>query len=527
MTKFFGWSIVRRDDSQSDDNKQQFAPPTKDDGAVQLVDSGIRNTFLDIDGSIKTEAELITRYRELSLQPEINSAIDDIINECVAYDEKANLVALNLDMLPTKYNDRIRELISNEFETILKLYDFNNSAYEIIRRWYIDGRMYYYALIDKQHPEDGIQELRYIDPRQMRKVRVVKQEISKDGSQQTLVKKVQEYFLYSEKGFAAKSMSTTGYQNNKSVKISKDAIVHATSGLMDPTNTTVLSYLHKASKPLNQLRAIEDASVINRLVRAPMRRIFTVEVGSLPKAKGEQYLKDQMTLYKNKLTYDSTTGAIKDNRHFMTMLEDFWFPSRQGNQTTKVETLQGASDWHDLDDLTYFREQLLSALNVPVSRLQPGAPFNIGRASEITRDELKFAKFIARLRLRFSTVFKSALTKQLILKKILTEEECKEIMSLIAFDYKRDNFFSELKDSEILQNRVGTLNLVQPYVGVYYSQDWVKKNVLHQDEEEIKEQAEQMAKEPPPLQLDAMMGGGTQQLPQEAPQPQQNQPPAK
>src|SRR6185312_5061682 len=526
MAKIFGWSI-KRNDTQDDDSKQQFAPPTTDDGAVQLVDSGIRNTFLDIDGAVKTEAELITRYRELSLQPEINSAIDDIINECVAYDEKADLVALNLDMLPVQYNDRIKELISNEFETILKLYDFNNSAYEIIRRWYVDGRMYYYALIDKKHPEAGIQELRYIDPRQMRKVRVVKQEVSKDGSQQTLVKKVTEYFLYSEKGFAVKPMSSTGYQSNKAIKISKDAIVHATSGLMDPTNTTVLSYLHKASKPLNQLRAIEDASVINRLVRAPMRRIFTVEVGSLPKAKGEQYLKDQMTKYKNKLTYDSSTGAIKDNRHFMTMLEDFWFPSRQGNQTTKVDTLQGASDWHDLDDLTYFREQLLSALNVPVSRLQPGAPFNIGRASEITRDELKFSKFIARLRLRFAIIFKSALTKQLILKKILTEEECKEVMSLVAFDFKRDNFFSELKDAEILQNRVGTLQLVHPFVGIYYSMQWVKKNVLHQDEEEIKQQAREMASEPPPMQLDQMMGGGMQQLPQDISPPQQNQPPAK
>lgn len=519
MAKIFGWSIKRADD-QADDSKQQFAPPTTDDGAVQLVDSGIRNTFLDIDGSIKTEAELITRYRELSLQPEINSAIDDIINECVAYDEKANLVALNLDMLPTQYNDRIKQLILDEFETILKLYDFNNSAYEILRRWYIDGRMYYYALIDKRHPEEGIQELRYIDPRQMRKVRVVKQEVSKDGTQQTLVKKVTEYFLYSEKGFAVKPASTTGYQNNKSVKISKDAVVHATSGLMDPTNTTVLSYLHKASKPLNQLRAIEDASVINRLVRAPMRRIFTVEVGSLPKAKGEQYLKDQMTKYKNKLTYDSTTGAIKDNRHFMTMLEDFWFPSRQGNQTTKVDTLQGASDWHDIDDLTYFREQLLNSLNVPITRLQGGEPFNMGRPSEITRDELKFAKFIARLRLRFSVIFKSALTKQLILRKILTEEECKEVMSLVAFDYKRDNFFSELKEAEILQNRVGTLNLVQPYVGTYYSIDWVKKNVLHQDEEEIKQQAKQMASEPPPLQLDAMMGGPLQQIPDQNTQQQ-------
>lgn len=510
--KLFGWSIKRQDNDDSE-NKQAFSPPTTDDGAVQLVDSGIRNTFLDIDGSIKTEAELITRYRELSMQPEISSAIDDIMNECVAYDEKANLVSLNLDMLPTQYNDRIKQLILDEFETILKLYDFNNAAYEILRRWYIDGRMYYYALIDKAHPELGIQELRYIDPRQMRKVRVIKQEISKDGSQQTLVKKVQEYFLYSEKGFSAKPASTIGYQNNKSVKISKDAIVHATSGLMDPTNTTVLSYLHKASKPLNQLRAIEDASVINRLVRAPLRRVFTVEIGSLPKSKGEQYLNDQMVKYKNKLTYDSTTGAIKDNRHFMTMLEDFWFPSRQGNQTTKVENLQGAADWHDLDDLTYFREQLLNSLNVPVTRLQPGAPFNMGRPSEITRDELKFAKFIARLRLRFSVIFKSALSKQLILKKILTEAECKEIMSLLAFDYKHDNFFSELKDAEVLQNRIGTLQLVQPFVGVYYSADWVKKNVLHQDEEEIKQQKEQMSKEPPPMPLDQLMGMPPQQLP--------------
>lgn len=496
MARVFGWSISRKDDAPQEDatKSQSFSAPASDDGAVQLADSGVRNTFIDIDGSIESETQLITKYRELSLQPELAAAIDDIVNEMVAYDDKAPLVTLNLDNLEDELPDNVKKILNAEFDNVLRLYDFNNSAYEIVRRWYIDGRMYYQALIDPQHPELGIQELRYIDPRLIRKVRIVKREPAKNGTQTTIVKKVVEYYVYREKANMAKPMSTSiGFgQGTNAVKISKDAIVHATSGLMDPTNTTVLSYLHKSNRPLNQLRAIEDASIINRLVRAPMRRKFTLEIGSLPKAKGEQYLREQMTAYKNKLTYDSSTGGLKDSRHFMTMLEDFWFASRRGVKTMDVENMQGAADWDDIDDLTYFREQLMRSLNIPITRLQPGDAFSLGRPSEITRDELKFSKFVSRLRLRFSAIFKSALTKQLILKGIMNEEECKEVMSKLAFDYKRDNFFTELKAAEIIQTRFNNLTIIDPFIGKFVSSNWVKRNVLQQTDEEIEQQAGEM-----------------------------------
>lgn len=495
MANILGWSIVRNsEEPQANTKAQSFSAPAADDGAVQIADSGIRNTFIDIDGAIESEAQLLTRYRELSLQPELAAAIDDIVNEVVAYDEKSPLVTLNMEDLEKELPARIRDIITQEFDNVLRLYDFNNAAYEIVRRWYIDGRMYYQVLIDADHPELGIQELRYIDPRLIRKVRIVKREPSKNGTQTTIVKKVIEYYIYREKANAVKPMNTSiNYaQGVDAIKISKDAIVHATSGLMDPTNTTVLSYLHKANRPLNQLRAIEDASVINRLVRAPMRRKMTLEVGSLPKAKAEQYLREQMVNYKNKLTYDSSTGGLKDSRHFMTMLEDFWLPARRGVKSLDVENLQGAADWDDLDDLNYFREQLMHALNIPVTRLTPGDAFSLGRPTEITRDELKFAKFISRLRLRFSVLFKSALSKQLILKGILNEEECKEVMAKIAFDYKRDNFFTELKQAEITQTRFNNLTLLQPFVGTYVSEQWVKKNILQQEDEEIEQMSAEM-----------------------------------
>lgn len=499
MASLFGWEIQRKTDAdeKSDPNNtkgQQFAPPASDDGALAVMDVGTHNTFLDVDGTISSEIQLLTRYREMSLQPEIAKAIDDIVNEVIAYDEKAPLVSLNMDNLKDEIPDRLRDVISNEFDNILRLYDFNNSAYEIVRRWYIDGRMYYQALIDIKNPTAGIQELRYIDPRLIHKVRKIKRSPAKNGTQASVITKITEYYVYRDKAQAIKPMNTTTnyYQGTDSVKISKDAIIHATSGLMDPTNTTVLSYLHKANRPLNQLRAIENASVINRLVRAPMRRKFTVEMGALPKAKGEQYLRDQMTKYKNKLTYDSTTGTLKDNRHFMTMLEDFWFASRRGIKSVDVENLQGAGDWKDIDDLTYFKEQLLQSLNIPVERLMPTDAFNLGRPSQTTREELKFSKFISRLRLRFNVLFKSALSKQLILKGILNEEECLELMSKIAFDYKHDNYFAELKQGEIDQNRFNSLALVEPFVGKYVSQGWVKRNVLHQTDEEMEQEELEM-----------------------------------
>jgi hypothetical protein len=486
----FGWQIVKKDPTEKLDS---FAAETHDDGAVVVQEGGSYGTYLDLEGTVKSEAELVTRYREMSLQPEVDAAIDDIVNEMIAYDSDDALVRLNLDKL--KLSDPIKNRIRKEFDTILQLYDFNNSAYDICRRWYIDGRMYYHAMIDEKRPEDGIQELRYIDPRRLRKVREVARRRQKTGGVNTVVKTKSEYYVYNERGFAMKETSTTGYTAATGIRIAADTIVHATSGLMDQTNSLVLSYLHKAIKPLNQLRMLEDAAVIYRLSRAPERRIFYIDVGSLPKAKAEQYLRDMMVKHKNKLVYDAATGEVRDDRKFMTMLEDFWLPRREGGRGTEITTLPGGQNLGQMEDVEYFLNKLYKSLNVPASRLQSDSNFNMGRSTEITRDELKFGKFVDRLRLRFSHLLWKTLEKQLVLKRVISQEEAGDIWDKIKFEFAHDNFFTELKETEIMRERMNLLEQVDPFVGKYFSTDWIKTRILRQDEADQKKMKTEMDKD--------------------------------
>jgi hypothetical protein len=383
--------------------------------------------------------------------------------------------------------DNIKKKISEEFQYILKLLNFGNMGHEIFRRWYIDGRMFYHVIIEEASPAKGVQEVRYIDPRRIRKIR----EIQKTKDPKTgieLIKKQNEYYLYNERGII-------GTHSNLGAKISVDSVVNVNSGLMDAKRSMVLSYLHKAIKPLNQLRMVEDATVIYRLSRAPERRIFYIDVGNMPTIKAEQYLRDIMVKYRNKLVYDSSTGEIKDDRKHLSMLEDFWLPRREGGKGTEITTLPGGQNLGEMEDVKYFEKKLYKSLGVPISRLEAQQGFSLGRSTEITRDELKFAKFIQRLRNKFSTLFDDLLRIQLVLKRVCTEEEWKEFKEKIWYDYKKDNNFTELKETELLNNRLSTLQLIDPYVGRYYSAEWVRKNVLQQTEEDIEEINQQMAAE--------------------------------
>jgi len=460
-----------------------FAPQKdSDDGAVVVSAGGSFGTYVDLDGTVRSEAELVTKYREMSLQPECDAAIDEIVNESIAIDEE-HLVQINLEDL--KINESIKKAIREEFLNCLNILEFNKYAYEIYRRWYIDGRLYYHVIIDENNPAAGIKEVRYVDPRKIRKVREVQkkriQANSPDGG--IVTKTVNEYFIFNDKGFnfgnKAVGPSTTG------LKIAKDSVLHVVSGLTDNQGTMVLSYLHKAIKPLNQLRTLEDALVIYRLARAPERRIWYIDVGNLPKMKAEQYVRDIMVKHKKRLIYDAQTGDIRDDRKFMTMLEDYWLPRREGGRGTEVTTLPGGQTLGQMDDVLYFQKKFLSALNVPVSRLNSDALFSVGRATEITRDELKFTKFTSRLRGRFSQLFVKMLEKQLVLKGICTVDDWKEFYNNIRFDFAKDNYFTELKDSEILEGRLNQARNIQDMVGKYYSHEWVRKNVLHQSEDDI------------------------------------------
>lgn len=518
--QLFGFQITRND-KEEQEAITSFAPEIKDDGAVVVQEGGAYGVYLDLESAVKTESELVTRYREMAMHPETDSAIDDVINEMIAYDVEGDLVTINLDNL--SYTDPVKKKIQDEFKEVLRLMDFNNSAYDLCRRWYIDGRMYYHVIIDEKHPENGIQELRYIDPRKLRKVREVARSRSRNGGVATLATTKQEYFVYNERGFGAQvqTNSTVGYQQSTGLRIAADSIVHATSGLMDPPNQLVLSYLHKAIKPLNQLRMLEDAAVIYRLARAPERRVFYIDIGSLPKAKAEQYLRDMMTKHRSKLVYDANTGEVRDDRKFMTMLEDFWLPRREGQRGTEVTTLPGGQNLGQMDDVEYFLKKLYKSLNVPVSRLSSESAFNMGRSSEITRDELKFGKFVDRLRLRFSMMLWKALEKQLVLKRIISQEEAADIWDGCKFEFNHDSHFTELKELEINQMRIALLADTDAFVGKYFSTKWVKRHVLRQDDEEIAEIQAEMDEDdinnPPPAPAEGEEGddgsGGGQQVP--------------
>jgi hypothetical protein len=463
-----------------------FAPKQTDDGAVVVAEGGVYGTYVDMDGSIRTEAELVNKYREMSMVPEVDMAIDDIVNEVITQEPETEPVELILDDIE-ELNDKVKNIFIEEFKEVLNLLEFNQLSYEVFRRWYVDGRLYYHVIIDEKQQNLGIQELRYIDPRKIRKVREVRKKKLQDN--QLANKTSAEYYIYNDKGFSktAGNYSSIPTNNIGGLKIAKDSIVHCTSGITSLNGDLVQSYLHKAIKPLNQLRSMEDSLVIYRISRAPERRIFYIDVGNLPKMKAEQYLRDIMIKFKNKLVYDAATGEVRDDRKFMTMLEDFWLPRREGGKGTEITTLPGGQNLGQMDDVLYFQQNLYKALNVPISRLDPDSQFGFGRATEITRDEVKFAKFINRLRIKFATLFSKILERQLILKGIITPDEWDMINNRIRFKFSQDNYFAELKETEILNNRLAALQQIDAFAGKYYSHDWIRRKVLMQSDEEIKE----------------------------------------
>ena len=491
--QFFGFEIKRKDEEPL----ESFAPEIKDDGAVIVAAGGAYGTYVDLDGTARTEAELVAKYREISLQPELEMAIDDIVNEAIDTDAD-EIVKINTDKVP--YSDKVKKVITDEFANILDLLNFQNEAYELFKRWYVDGRMYFHVIIDDKNPRDGIKELRYLDPRKIRKIR----EVKKQPKGPIIVQQTKrEYYVYSDRtllpaggnaGIPSDNNATGG------LRISTDTILHVTSGLMDKNNQLVYSYIQKAIRPLNQLRTLEDATVIYRISRAPERRIFYIDVGNLPKAKAEQYLRDMMVRHKNRLVYDAISGEVRDDRKYMTMLEDYWLPRREGNKGTEITTLPAGQNLGQMEDVEYFQRKLYESLNVPVSRLQPNqGGFNLGRSAEITRDEVKFTKFVGRLRRRFSQIFMKALEKQLVLKGIISESDWPELANKINFDFEIDNHFEEFKEADILQNRINTLNQIMPYIGRYYSDMWVRKNVLKQSDQDIADMMDEMAEEKVPL----------------------------
>ncbi len=485
--ELFGFQINRK---QPD--PVSFAPKQTDDGAVVVAEGGVYGTYVDLDGSIRTEAELVSKYREMAEHPEVDMAVDDIVNEVITQEPEVKVVELILDDL--EQPERIKKLLINEFDEALKLLEFNELSYDVFRRWYVDGRLYYHAILDENDPKKGIVELRYIDPRKIRKVREVKKK--KVASNVPISQTAGEYYIYNDKGFA-KTAGNSSIPTNSvgGLKIAKDSIIHCTSGLTSQSGDLVKSYLHKAIKPLNQLRSMEDSLVIYRISRAPERRIFYIDVGNLPKMKAEQYLRDIMTKFKNKLVYDSATGEIRDDRKFMTMLEDFWLPRREGGKGTEITTLPGGQNLGQMDDVIYFQRKLFKSLNVPIGRLDPEIQFNFGRATEITRDEVKFAKFVNRLRNKFATLFLKILERNLILKGIVTPEDWDEFKNVIRFKFSQDNYYAELKETEILRDRIAMLRDIDDYAGKYYSHEWIRRHVLRQTDEDIEDIDEQIADE--------------------------------
>jgi len=492
--KLFGFTLGNKDVVQVQNPEQpSFALPTEslDDGAVTITQNAYYGTYVDLEGAVRNELELITRYREMANHPELEMAIDDIVNEAITHDVTGRTVDIILDKL--KQPETIKKRIVEEFENVLKMLNFGNLSDDLFKRWYIDGRIYYHVVIDESNPKNGIQELRYIDPRKIRKVREIKKmRDPKSGAQ--IIQSIAEYYVYNDRAPSAQSFTS---EVNSGLRIATESVINVNSGMMDAKNTFVISYLHKAIKPLNQLRMIEDAVVIYRISRAPERRIFYIDVGNLPKGKAEQYLRDVMLKYRNKMVYDAQTGELRDDRKHMSMLEDFWLPRREGGKGTEITTLPAGQNLGELEDVKYFRQKLLNALNVPISRLEPqqGGMIGIGRTTEVTRDEVKFTKFIIRLRNKFSQIFDHALRIQLVLKGICTTEEWDRFKEDIYYDYKKDNNFTELRDAELLRERLGLLQVVDPYIGRYYSAEWVRRKILQLSDEDISQMDKQIAKE--------------------------------
>ena len=482
--EIFGFEIKRKGDEEK---APSFVAPINDDGAqvLEVGQSGYsigggyaQGTYLDMEGGVKSEQDLILRYRQMSLIPEVDMAIDDIVQEAISSNDLDAQVGINLDA--TKFSDSIKSKIRDEFSEVLRLLRFNQTSSDVFRKWYVDGRMYFHLLVEPSNPKKGVVGLRMIDPLQIKKVREVMKKKNAKGVE--VIDKVKEYYTYNQGGFERNQMVG---QANQTLQISPDAIVYTTSGMMDANRRNIIGYMHKGLKSANQLKMMEDALVIYRISRAPERRIFYIDVGNLPKAKAEQYLADTMTRYKNKLVYNADTGEVRDDRKHMSMLEDFWLPRREGGRGTESTTLPGGQNLGEIEDIIYFQRKLFRSLNVPISRLETEAGFSLGRTTEISRDEVKFSRFVDRLRMKFSSMFYDILKTQLVLKGIIPIEEWELEKENIRFDYQKDSHFVEMKEAEILRERVASLRELDEFVGKYYSQQWVRKNVLRQSEEEI------------------------------------------
>ena len=487
MVELLGFQITRNNDKEKPaEAKQAFTVASPDDGTQTISAGGHFGQYMDMEVTAKNDIDLIKRYREISQHPECDMAVEDIINEVIVSDERDTSVSLSLDKLAISDNIKIK--IRNEFDEVMSLMNFDEKGHDIFKRWYIDGRIYFHKVIDPKSPRLGLTELRYIDPRKIKKVREVTKKRDSKGKNVEVIETTAEWFVYNEKGISAAN-------SNAGLKIAADAITYVTSGVIDQTKNMVMGHLHKAIKPTNQLRMIEDAVVIYRIVRAPERRVFYVDVGNLPKVKAEAYLRDVMARYRNKLVYDASTGEIRDDRKHMSMLEDFWLPRREGAKGTEVTTLAGGQNLGEISDVQYFQKKLYQSLNVPISRMDSQNGFNMGRAAEITRDELKFTKFIQRLRKRFTQVFNDILKTQLVLKGIITIEDWPNIKEHIQYTFLKDGYFAELKNAEILRERINLANEITPYIGKYYSVEFVRKNILQQTDEDIVEIDTQIADE--------------------------------
>ena len=481
MAQIFGFDITRKKK-----NLKSFAAPENDDGAIDVSAGGAFGHYVDMEGKIKNEIQLINRYRDMATQSECDAAIDDICNESIATSDQAeDVLFLNLNELGAP--DNIKDKIHKEFDTIINILNFNRDAHEIFRKWYVDGRLYYHIIIDEAKKKQGIQELRQIDPRKIRKVREVTKGKAANGVE--TVDKVEEFYVFNDKAGNQQSEVTKG------VRVKTDSVAHINSGLFDYNNNVVISHLHKAIKPLNQLRMMEDAVVIYRISRAPERRLFYIDVGNLPKAKAEEYLKDQMNRFRNKLVYDADTGEIKDDRKHMSMLEDFWLPRREGGRGTEISTLPGGQNLGEMDDVMFFQTKLYKALNVPPSRLESDSGFSLGRESEISRDELKFSKFVDRLRNDFVELFDGILKAQLLLKGIIKIDDWDKIKHEIQYKWAEDSYYREIKTTEMIQSRLELLREVSDYAGRYYSMDFIRKQILQMTDDEIREMEKQIATE--------------------------------
>ena len=487
--ELFGFQIKRKEPEKDSKGNKSFVVPMEDDGAA-TISTGAGSYFgqyIDVDGAFgaKSDSDLIRRYRDIAAQPECDAAIEDIVNEAIVSNADSAPIDIKVDDLdqPETIKNQIRE----EFKNIVALLQFNNYGHDIFRKWYIDGKLYYHIIVDEKNPKRGIKELRPIDSARIKKVKEVSN--TKDPiTGANLIESVKEYYVYQDSNLS---------RTSQGLKISSDAISFTTSGLLDPSRKNILSYLQKAIKPVNQLRMMEDSLVIYRLSRAPERRIFYIDVGNLPKGKAEEYLKSVMANYRNKLVYDANTGEVKDDRKHMSLLEDFWLPRREGGRGTEITTLPGGENLGQIEDIIYFQKKLYRSLNVPVARLEQESQFSLGRSTEISRDEVKFQKFIDRLRKKFSWLFLDLLKTQLLIKGIITEQDWRGFKEDISVDFIRDSHFSELKNNEILRERIEMLSQVDQYIGVYFSRDWVRKNILNFADSDIKQMADEITKEGP------------------------------